>query len=73
MVWYKAPTPTPSSLQSRGTDMCAVCFQWEKGKLTKTEALAALGELINTDAIEGEHFLEVSEMVIESEEDNEIQ
>lgn len=47
--------------------MCAVCFQWEKGKLSKGEARAALSELVDTGSIDWEHVLEVRELIEETE------
>lgn len=50
--------------------MCIVCVQWEKEKLNATEALRALGEMMrstNEYSEDYEHYLEVSEKIIEEE------
>lgn len=35
-----------------------MCIQYEKGKLTEYEALSALYELMSTEDIEPEHYLD---------------
>jgi len=47
--------------------MCIVCVEWEKGKLTSTEALRNLGEMIAVDSKEKEHYLKVSGKILDKE------
>ena len=43
--------------------MCLICVEWEKGKLTFTEAMRNLGEM--STALEPEHVEEVKKMLID--------
>ena len=43
--------------------MCLICVEWEKGKLTFTEAMRNLGEM--SRAMDPEHVEEVKKMLIE--------
>jgi hypothetical protein len=47
--------------------MCIVCLEWEKGKLTSREALRNLGEMIAADSKDTEHYLKVSEKILDKE------
>lgn len=50
--------------------MCIVCLEWEKGKLTSTEALRNLGEMIESTDKEEEkraHYFEVVEKILDKE------
>jgi len=46
--------------------MCAVCVQWQLGKLTKFEARKGLRELINTETVNPQH-VELVETMLEEE------
>jgi hypothetical protein len=49
--------------------MCIICVDLNKGKLTTTEALTNLKEII--DQIDEVHFVEVLDLISEKEEENE--
>jgi len=48
---------------------CLICTDWEKGKLTNSEALRNLGEFTNLsdDIEEVVHYLELEERIKENE------
>lgn len=48
--------------------MCIVCLEWQKGKLTTTEAWRNLSEIMDADAEHGEdmaHYWDVAEKLAE--------
>lgn len=49
---------------------CMICLDWEKGKLTNSEALRNLGEFVHLseDLGELEHYLELEERLKEANE-----
>jgi hypothetical protein len=46
--------------------MCIICTEWEKGKMTSTEALRAAGEMMG-DKASVEHVREVVNKIMEKE------
>lgn len=44
--------------------VCAICVEYEKGKLTNPEALSALAEMILTGDIDDDHAEEVKEKIL---------
>lgn len=49
--------------------MCIVCVLWKKGELTPMEARENLSELLYDDKINGDHALEVKELIEGVQED----
>lgn len=48
--------------------MCIICTDWEKGKMTAKEAMAAIGEVIGNSSLERtEHLIRLSEKIINKE------
>lgn len=47
--------------------MCLICLEWEKGKLTTKEALKNIGEYINSEDTNKNHYLELAEKILNKE------
>lgn len=49
--------------------MCAICVEWEKGKLTSKEAYRNLGEALSAteDETVKSHLMDLSEKILEKE------
>lgn len=47
--------------------MCQVCRDWEAKKITNKEALASVGKLLKTDKKNSEHYLKVSDKILDEE------
>jgi hypothetical protein len=48
--------------------MCIICLDWEKGKMTSKEAMAAIKEVIgNADLNKTEHLVRLAEKIIDKD------
>ena len=48
--------------------MCIICIDWEKGKMTSREAMAAIGEIIgNSDLEKTEHLINLSGRIVDKD------
>jgi hypothetical protein len=48
--------------------MCVICIDWEKGKMTSKEAMAAIGEIIgNADLKKTEHLVRLAEKIVDKD------
>jgi len=45
--------------------MCIICTEWEKGKLTDKEAMAAVGEMIANAEDGADHYFELANKIVE--------
>lgn len=50
--------------------MCIICSEWQKGKMTSQEALANIGEMLDSGQSEEEvkHLFELADKVIDKEQ-----
>ena len=48
--------------------MCMICVDWEKGKMTSKEAIAAIGEIIgNANLEKTDHLIKLAEKIVDKD------